>query len=159
LSTCRATFDGRELTIANSHMKRKWRFDNGLLYATSLSDRDASVEWLERPSIQPAPYPAAALADEVRTATFTRKAGKAGPVEAESLVVDLVTSGSVELRYRFQVFLEGRGISARLTAGAGPAAKTEASAAANATGVEVDRPRQERQAKFIADAMEVLGLA
>ena len=102
LSSCKATFNGTELTIANSHVARKWKVANGLLYATSLRDLDSGVEWLARPSAQPAPYPAAALADEKREVTFSQKSGKLGPVEAESLIAELTTTGATKLTYRFQ---------------------------------------------------------
>jgi len=162
LPSCRAQFDGAELTIANSHVERKWRVVNGLLYAVSFRDLDNNVEWLARPSSQPAPYPAAALPEEKREVTFTQKTGRFSPVEAESLVVELATTGSVRLTYRFQVFPDARGISVQLTAvgtGAGPASTSAGEQGGTASGIEVDRGQQARQQKIIADAMEVLDLA
>lgn len=160
LRSCRAVFDGHELTIANSHVERKWRVDNGLLYATSLRDIDTKIEWLARPSVQPSPYPPMPLPDEPRQAALTQRAAKAGPVEAESLIAELVTTGQTRLRYRFQIFPDARGVSIQLTAeGASGAASLGDTATTGATGIEVDRPVQNREAKFIPDTLELLDLA
>lgn len=102
VSTCRATYTAGELTIANSHIERKWKVANGQLYATSLRDLDSGKQWLSPPSKQ--------LATD--DANFNTKSGKLGPVEAESLVAELATAAST---YRFQVFPDASGIAIQIT--------------------------------------------
>ncbi len=162
LRSCRASFDGQELTITNAHIERKWRVSNGLLYPTSLRDLDRGVEWLSRPSVQPAPYPAIVMGEEKREVKFSKRAGKLGPVEAESLVAELTIAGLAPLHYRFQVFPDAGGISVQLTTAEGDsslAAKRQNSGAATSTGIESDRPAERREPKYIADALEILDLA
>ena len=109
LSTCRATYTAGELTIANSHIERKWRVTNSTLYATFLHDIDSGQQWLAPRSEQPAS----------RDAKFTIKSGKLGPVEAESLVAELAIGG---FTYKFQVFPDASGVSVQLT---GPSQSVE----------------------------------
>lgn len=168
LASCRATFDGAELAISNGHVLRKWRVNNGLLYATSLKDLDTGVEWLSRPSPQPAPYPAVALAEEPREVRFSARTGKFGPVEADSLVAELTTTGSTQLNYRFQVFPDAPGISVKLTTEqpargsgdpAGAASPGPADQRKAPTGVEAEQAGEKRDHALTLDALEVLELA
>jgi alpha-galactosidase len=143
LHSCRATFDGRELTIANSHVERKWRIENGLLQSASFRDLDAGFEWLA-PHATPAGPP--------QSAELTRRSGKLGPVEAESLIAELTTGVR---KYRFQVFPDARGISIQLLTPA--AASAQPIPTINASGVEVDHPAQ--TGAPVADSIETLDLA
>ncbi|HEY3840816.1 MAG TPA: alpha-galactosidase [Bryobacteraceae bacterium] len=97
--TCRASWDGTRLTLANSHIERQWVWQKDRLHPISFRDLDSGVEWL-------APVPAAAR--ETAKLRFTSRAGSATPVQAPSLTVDLESSPSVS--YHFQIFPQARGI-------------------------------------------------
>ena len=102
---CVVEWTGEELTLANARIGRRWRVADGLLYPLSLRDRATGREWLARPADQPAPTPECVLPEEPRTVQVTASHGAAGPVEAPSLMVELVAAGkSLTLRYRLQVF-------------------------------------------------------
>jgi alpha-galactosidase len=109
---CYAEWSDKELTIGNTLIERKWSIKDGLLTAVSLKDKASDTEWLRQPGRQPAPYPGGNAAAEARTLTFTSQSGKISPVEAESLVIDLVAKGSKDsFSYRFQVFPGSAGVT------------------------------------------------
>ena len=125
LDTCRASFDGTTLTLANAHIQRQWRLDGPALRPLSLTDLDTRTEWLNPPS--------ATSAQPTRKFTFKTTRTRLSPVEAESLLVDL-SSDSVS--YRFQIFPAAPGVS--VTIHSTPAAAANADAA-TPTGIEQDR--------------------
>jgi alpha-galactosidase len=140
LSDCRAELDGDVLVLANAHIERKWRVKNGLLFATSIRDLDADVEWLARPSSIAAPCPDAPVPDEERALALSTETGRAFVTEAESLRAELRAEGpSLSLVYRFQIFPDARGVCVQLLtepeteAGGSAPAPT---ASDDATGVE-----------------------
>lgn len=103
--TCYAELAGDMLIIGNALIERRWRVDNGLLYAVSLLDRQSGVEWIGEAASIPAPVPATALPQEPRAVTFTAEGGAFGPTEEPSLRAELVAAGaSGTLRCRFQIF-------------------------------------------------------
>ena len=158
--TCHARWNDAELSLGNAHVQRVWRIRDGLLTATSFRDLDAGVEWLARPAARPAPYPPNLLPAERRTVTITARGGRSAPVEAESLVVELVAAGRATLRYRFQIFPAARGIMVQFTAAgteAAPQAMAGPKAAEIATGIEL-RP-QAVVAADSGDSLEDLELA
>jgi len=113
---CRAAWTGDELTIANDHVERKWRVENGLLYPTSYRDLGAARQWCVKPAYIPAPSPPAELVDEPRAVTFRHETGRENPVSAEALIVELTAAGaSATLNYRFVIFPEARGVMMQLT--------------------------------------------
>lgn len=157
LNDCRASFDGKELVIANRHVERKWLVSGGLLYATSFKDLDTGRQWLARPSAQPAPFTVMPPPDGQREMKLSTRRGKAVPVEAESLVAELTASGPVRLSYRFQVFPDSRGISIQLLESGLAGASTQSvrsGVAPEATGIEQDRPALGAKGKAIADVLE-----
>ena len=138
--TCFARWNETELVLGNSHVKRTWRIHDGLLTATSLCDLDSNVQWLARPAAHPAPCPAGVMAAEHRRVTITAKSGRFSPVEAESLVVEMVAAGRTTLTYRFQIFPAARGVMVRFAAEGlepRPQPATGKKAAETATGVEL----------------------
>jgi alpha-galactosidase len=143
LRSCRATFDGRELTIANSRVERKWRMENGALRAISFRDLDAGVEWLSQ---RPAPATGGPEAAEL-----TQRSGKLGPVEAESLVAELSVGAR---KYRFQVFPNARGIS--VYAPPGRIESVAPVSTPNTTGIET---KLTPDGAIGANAIELLDLA
>ena len=161
--SCYAEWDGRELTVGNSYVRRRWRVENGLLYATSLMDVGSGYEWLARPSERPAPYPNVTLPDEARQVHFRAFEKRDMPVEAPSLVAELRAEGaSVALIYRCQIFSEAAGVVVQLAVeGIEPDAEVGAGATghAAASGVElVDAGRPAREMP-VADGLEALALA
>ena len=97
--SCRATWDGSRLTLANSHVERQWVWQKGHLHPVSFRDLDRGFEWI-------VPVPAAA--PEQSGLKFSSRPGAATPVQAASLTVDLEASPSIA--YHFQIFPEARGI-------------------------------------------------
>jgi len=161
--SCYAQWDGHALTVGNGLIRRQWRVENGLLYATSLMDAETGREWLARPSQRPAPYPNVTLSDEAREVRFRAFEKRDMPVEAPSLVAELRAEGvPATLTYRFQIFPEAAGIVVQLAvegikpdAGGG----TDATGHAAASGVElVDAGRPAREMP-VADGLEALTLA
>ncbi|MEJ6780052.1 MAG: alpha-galactosidase [Akkermansiaceae bacterium] len=119
---CYAEWSDKELTIGNGLVERKWTIKEGLLSAVSLKDKASSTEWLRQAGRQPAPHPGSgpggSLATEERKLTFSSKNGKQNPVEADSLVVNLIAKGEQDksgLNYRFQIFPDSAGITIRFT--------------------------------------------
>ena len=146
LDTCRASFDGAQLVIANSHFQRTWRLDGPALRPISFLDLSTQTQWLAPPSASPAPP----------SRRFTLKTTRThlSPVEAESLLVELSSLAPSHLTYRFQLFPAARGVSVTVQSTPSSAASTEA---ANVSGIE-----QERKAPApdpLAAAFETLALA
>jgi alpha-galactosidase len=105
---CYAHFTGTELTLGNSHVRRRWRIDRGHLFATSLFDMDRRIEWLNLPSSFPSPSPPVEAAgdDVVLRGGF----GNFGYTEAKSLRVEAeLKSGGVIVDYEFQIFPDAAG--------------------------------------------------
>ena len=113
---CYARWSDNKLVIGNTHVERTWNIRRGLLTATSLRDVEAGVEWIAKPAGRPAPFPACDVPDEPRTVTVTARNGKQRPVEEESLVVEMTAAGRLTLKYVFQVFPAGSGVSVRFAA-------------------------------------------
>ncbi|MCX5661488.1 MAG: alpha-galactosidase [Planctomycetota bacterium] len=132
-----------ELVIANAHFERRWRIDNGLLYATSLLDRAANahsdVQWISEPVKLPAPYPASPVPDEPRVCAFSLESGQATPWEEPSLRATLTATGrTLTLTYRFQLFPGASGVSIQLEAAASASAKPTTNATKSAAGKAAD---------------------
>lgn len=121
---CHMSWTDRELVIGNRHFERKWRINEGLLTATSFRDLDANVEWLAKPADRPAPYPAGSIAGGPRSLSGTTRSGRLNPVEEESLVLELSTTGDDSLVYRFQVFPSARGVGILFKSGFNDAVET-----------------------------------
>ena len=109
------------MVIGNAHIERKWRIQNGLLTATSFRDLDAGIEWLGKPADRPGPMPAGKIINEPRTVSIAAHGGRLGPVEAESLVVEMTAAGLQTFHYQFQIFPEARGITIQFDGSGGPA--------------------------------------
>ena len=118
---CYARWSDTSLVIGNQHIERAWQIHDGMLTATSFRDLDAEVEWLAKPSSQPAPAPAGKPLDEKRPVSISAKSGRFSPVEAESLVVEVTAPGQQSFHYRFQVFPEARGVAMQFQSTGGPA--------------------------------------
>ena len=157
--SCYARWSENELVIGNAHVERKWNLRNGLLTATALDDRDAHIQWLAKPGNRPAPYPACAVPAETRSVAVTARSGKLGPVEEESLVVELNAQGQPTLHYRFQVFPAASGIGIQFSADGGTEglAGPQTKAAEAATGIEL--PARAGAVKDTGDSLEDLLLA
>ncbi|NDK16414.1 MAG: hypothetical protein AUJ96_07840 [Armatimonadetes bacterium CG2_30_66_41] len=107
------TDDG--LTVGNALFERRWRVENGLLYPVSFCA--FGTEWIARPAEGPAPLPEGAVPDEPRVVTLVRCGEERPPVEAPSLVAEVVAEGAtLTLRYRFQVFPAAAGAAVQLAA-------------------------------------------
>ncbi len=119
--SCHARWSESELVIGNAHIERKWRIQNGLLVATSFRDLDAGIEWIGKPADRPAPMPAGKIINEPRAVSIAAHGGRLGPVEAESLVVEMTAAGLQTFHYQFQIFPEARGITVQFDASGGPA--------------------------------------
>lgn len=158
---CYAASTEREFTIGNALVERRWRVENGLLYATSLRDRATGREWLARPSGEPAPCPPIPPPSEPRAVAFAARSGALSPVEEPSLVVELTARGAtLTLAYRFQIFPTAGGVISRLgvarTAGADEPA---AARAAPPTGVEEGAATGRAGALPALDSVERFALA
>lgn len=160
---CYAVFAGGELTLGNAQIERRWRVENGLLYAVSFRDRSTGREWLARPSSQPALLPAVPFAGETREVRFAARAGRFQPTEAPSLVAAVTVVGRARtLVYRFQLFAGARGVALQLvdergenTVAPGAAAASEA---AEPSGVEGGQPAKTGEGTPV-DVLEHLELS
>jgi alpha-galactosidase len=115
---CYAEWGDADLTVGNGLVERKWTIKGGLLTAVSFKDKASDTEWLRSPGRQPAPHPGGNPAGEARTLTFTSQGGKLSPVEAESLVIDMVAKGAKDsFSYRFQVFPGSTGVTMEFSSG------------------------------------------
>ncbi len=158
--SCRVEWNEREVVARNSHFERKWRIDNGLLTATSFRDLDANFEWISKAADRPAPYPDGVIPDGKITLAGSTKSGSLGPVEEESLLLELTGGGDAGFSYQFKVFPDARGVEMRFGSNmkkaqaspAGAAGKSESS-----TGVEVNPTNA--VAKASGDSLEDLMLA
>jgi alpha-galactosidase len=151
--TCYARWTTTELTVGNAHIQRSWRIEDGRLTATSFRDVGAGVEWLSTSSIRPAPSPGAAVSNG-RIPTIVARSGRFGPVEEESLVVEIEAGA---FAYRLQVFPAARGVGMRATSLA--PAKPQPGAAATATPTGTDERPAPAHAEDRGDALEDLVLA
>jgi len=114
-ASCYAEFTGEMLAIGNASIERRWRVENGLLYAVSLLDRTSGLEWIGEPSPVPAPLPPTVLPAEDRAVAFTAEGGTWGPTEEPSLHAELSAVGvSGTLCYRFQVFPDSASVTMQL---------------------------------------------
>jgi len=155
--TCYARWSPTELTVGNAHIERRWRIHEGMLTATSFRDLEANCEWIAKPASRPAPCPATIVPNAGRTMTISAKGGRFGPVEEESLVVELATTDPTALTYRLQIFSAAHGVAMRFSAaGADAKTKTKQTAAETASGIE-EAPKTEE--KDAGDALEDLLLA
>jgi alpha-galactosidase len=159
---CYAEWSEKELTIGNTLIERKWTIKEGLLTAVSFKDKASDTEWLRQPGRQPAPYPGGNPAGEARTLTFTSQRGKLSPVEAESLVIDLVAKGAKDsFSYRFQVFPGSAGVTMDFSSGEKAAAAEEGaseSADKGPDGLEQAAPQKPKRGQPI-QALEDLMLS
>jgi alpha-galactosidase len=101
--SCYANWDGSSLTVGNRHVERRWQLSAGALHATLFRDLDTSAIWLEKRPANPAPASKNGF-------VFSSHSGKASPVEAGSLIVELKSPATPSQSYRFQIFPEARGI-------------------------------------------------
>lgn len=116
---CYAEWGDEELVVGNALVERTWMIKNGLLTAASFEDKKSGVEWLRQAGRQAAPYPGGNPEDEARALTFSSRTGKLSPVEAESLVIDLVAKGATDsFSYRFQIFPGSTGVAMTFSFGA-----------------------------------------
>jgi len=112
---CRAVWTGSELTIANRHVARTWRVENGLLWPTSLRDLAARRQWYAKPAPMPAPTPPADPGDGPWTVAFSARTGRENPVSEQALIVELTAAGaSATMTYRFLLFPDARGVMMQL---------------------------------------------
>jgi alpha-galactosidase len=158
--SCTASLNGSELTVRNRLVERRWRVQNGLLFATSLRDLSTGVEWLSKPSREAAPTPDRAIPKEERTLTFKSHRGRFGAVQSPSLLAELTAAGTVTLRYTFQIFPNSAGVRIRMSVEGLPAVSTAAASqqAAGPTGVEAAKPAPRGPAPMV-DALELFELA
>ncbi|MBI5830681.1 MAG: alpha-galactosidase [Armatimonadetes bacterium] len=158
--SCRATFDGAELVVANALVERRWRVDRGRLYPTSLRDLLAGREWLTGPSPLAAPTPAGGDDDDEPCEWHVEMvADRALPVEEPALRVTLTASQArATVVYHFEVFEHAAGVALRVDTSLATAAQTgePANAEAAVTGVELADQAQARAALADADVMEYL---
>jgi alpha-galactosidase len=157
--TCTARWSDEELVIANSHVERKWRIENGLLTAVSFKDLAAKVEWIAKPAKRPAPLPAAKVPKADPELNFTSRSGRLHPLEHESLLVEASTTGSPRFSYRFQIFPDARGVQMTFSddlAEETPAASDKPSAG-TPTGIETNPTAADMAGK--GDSLEDLLLA
>lgn len=162
--SCYARWSDGELVIGNKHIERKWRIENGLLYATSFQDKATNAEWVLRPASQPAPLPPTALPQGSAGVRFKTGQGAQGATQVPSLVIEM-TNGSAknETTYRFQVFPAARGVlmqvvaPAQASSGAMQHRQNAQPEGATATGVEQNRtPARTNQTQ--ADTLEDIEL-
>ncbi len=158
---CYATWSDTELTIGNTRIERKWSIRQGLLTPTSLRDKSVSREWLRAPGRQAAPSPGGSPAVEERTTSFTTRSGKLGPVEAESLVIEMESKGNLSsFKCRFQVFPEASGITIDFDPGISPPLQANAKdkeTTRTPDGIEAPAAKPNKKPKDL-DAIEDLML-
>ena len=153
--TCQARWSDTELVLGNAHFERHWRIENGLLTATSFRNLDSGTEWIRQPAKTPAPTPAN-LRAEPRPITVTSRSGRLGVTEEESLEVLLTARGETELRYRFQLFPEARGVEMAFeTSATSPVVTAASQSATPVTGIETLSAKSDGAA---GDALENLML-
>jgi alpha-galactosidase len=99
LGSCYARWTEAEITVGNDHIERKWRVEGDLLRAVSFYDRDDHREWLNKPK---------AAQPTSGKLTVSAQGGTFSPVEAPSLVVDIL-AGRV-LQYRMRIFAAAKGV-------------------------------------------------
>jgi alpha-galactosidase len=115
---CYAEWSDTEITMGNALVERRWKIQQGLLTAESFRDKTSGSEWLRQAGRQQAPHPGGEPANEKRVLVFKTRKGKLSPVEEDSLVVDLVASGSKDtFSYQFQIFPKSAGIMIRFSGG------------------------------------------
>ncbi len=146
---CYAKWSDTELTVGNTLIERKWSIGQGLLTPISFRDKTNNREWLRGPGRQPAPHPGGDLPAEERTISFSSRTGQIGPVEAESLVIDMASKGaSSTFHCRLQVFPEAGGVTVSFDPGAAPAAPSPSPAGETGkTPDGLEKPRAEPRNK------------
>ncbi len=158
---CFATWSATELAVGNALVTRRWRMESGLLFPSSLVDRQAGREWLSGPGSVPAPYPCLPMTGPLRMVGVTARFGPHGPVEMPSLLVKVYVHGAaLTLTYHLQVFPDSSGITVQLLMEGDsgvPVPEAEATASA-ATGIETT-PVAATIADCQLDALECLPLA
>jgi len=154
---CHVKWDEREIIIGNSHIERRWRIDNGLLTATSFRNLDAGIEWIAKPADRPAPYPNGVIPEAKRTLTGTTKSGRLGPVEEESLLLELSTAGDTAFSYQFKIFPDAAGVQMRFESNVAKPVETTQEKSASSTGIETNPTG--KNAKATGDSLEDLMLA
>jgi len=153
---CHARWSDTNLVIGNAHIERQWQIRDGLLTATSFRDLDAGVEWLAKPANHPAPVPTGKTVNEHRAVSISAKGGRFSPVEAESLVLEMTTTGRQQsFQYRFQLFPQARGVAMQF-ASTGGSADTNHAAQKEAVEVPTGANEQATQPADQADGGDAL---
>jgi alpha-galactosidase len=101
LNGCYARWGGGELRAGNSRFERRWVVQRDRLRAVSFRSRNPDFEWLA-PSDN-------TRADTNAPTTVAAATGRFGPVEAESLRLDVIFSGSANRHEAVQVFPDAPG--------------------------------------------------
>lgn len=153
-----------ELLIANAHFERRWRMENGLLFAVSFIDRASGTQWVSVPAKMPAPYPSAPLPEEPRSVKLELTANAKLAWEEPSMRGTLIAAGAaVTVRYHFRLFPSATGVAIQLevASNAGPGPQVGAGAGAGSqskpadAGAPVEAPPAPKAAgKTILDALE-----
>jgi alpha-galactosidase len=153
--SCYASFSGRELRIGNAHIERRWRLNQGRLYATSFRDLSDGTEWLAGMSDQPAPSIPSATDAGAPAPAFSSRKECSNPVESESLVAELAFSGGTPVLYRFRIFPNTAGVSIQVVRGGGTRIASTGSGE-HVSGVETN-PTGAR--KLLPDVLDAFALA
>lgn len=113
---CRGEFNGSELIIKNSCIERKWKIQNGQLYAASFQNLKTSTEWLSQISDLPAPaLTPSTHFDHKDKVGFEVESPFASPTSEDSMLLTLTIESSAhgKVIYQFRIFPDSPGISIR----------------------------------------------
>jgi alpha-galactosidase len=154
---CYASFDNGELKIGNTRIERRWRLNQGRLYATSFRDLSTGTEWLGGVSDQPAPTVLATPVSGAPAPVFSSRKERSNPVEQESLMAELAFAGSAPVLYRFRIFPDAAGVSIQVVhASAAQAPPGAAETAPQTNGIET---KPAAGSKLLANVLDAFVLA
>lgn len=106
---CYARWSDDQLVLGNVQFERKWRFNDGLLTATSFRNLKTGTEWIRQPAAQPAPV-TPAWRTKFRDVTISASSGRLDVTGEESLQVLIESKESKQTVCRFRIFPEAGGV-------------------------------------------------
>ncbi|MBT3602335.1 MAG: hypothetical protein HN521_04640 [Candidatus Latescibacteria bacterium] len=116
--SCYAEWDGEKLVVGNALFERTYQQEKGRLYATSLKDNVADVEWISQRVDCASWVPIVAVPSDELEWAFSAYEYRQMPVSEPSLWVSLVSkNGSVEHHLDFEIFPDSASVTGRLTLG------------------------------------------
>lgn len=162
---CYGQWNGETLVMGNALFERSYRVEKGCLYATSIVDKEAGVEWVSGSADCASWVPCLDVSNEDPEIVFSAAESRQMPVSRPALSVSLrADSKSFSRIHTFEIFPNSASITGRLTlmgdwADALGTIAVEPSTGPEPTGVERVDTRPKREDLPTLDTLDAFALA